>query len=123
MEGLICFAVGRDSLVQFDRFFKRVQVRRVNEHRKIAQIQISDVFLQLSSGEKMQSEMKVAPRWEAEGVEEGEGLDQWHICLYIYIYIVIRLEHHGNRLYGFMGLESKKLDGDWSGWVTGLDTP
>ena len=60
MEGLICFAVGRDSLVQFDRFFKRVQVRRVNEHRKIAQIQISDVFLQLSSGEKMQSEMKVA---------------------------------------------------------------
>ena len=34
----------------------------------------------------MQSEMEVAPRWEAEGVEEGEGLEQWHICLYIYIY-------------------------------------
>ena len=34
------------------------------------------------------------------------------------IYIVIWLEHDGNRLYGFMGLLSKKSDGwmgDWSG--------
>ena len=52
MEGLICFALGRDSLVHYDRFFKRVPVRRANEHKRIAQIQISAVFLQLFSGEE-----------------------------------------------------------------------
>ena len=34
------------------------------------------------------------------------------------LYIVMWLEHHGNRLYGFMGLWSKKWE-----WVTGVDTP
>ena len=37
------------------------------------------------------------------------------------IYIVMRLERHGNRLYGFMGLLSKKWDWiEWSG-VDGMD--
>ena len=36
----------------------------------------------------------------------------------IYIYIVIWLEHHWNKLYGFMGLWSKML-GEWTGmeWI------
>ena len=34
------------------------------------------------------------------------------------------IEHHGNRLYGFMGLQSKMLEwvsgvGEWSGWMDG----
>ena len=34
----------------------------------------------------------------------------------IYIYIVIWLEHHGNRLYGFMRLRSKMSEWmEWSG--------
>ena len=32
----------------------------------------------------------------------------------LYIYIVIWFEHHGNRLYGFMGLRSKMLE-----WMDG----
>ena len=37
---------------------------------------------------------------------------------YAFIYIAILLEHHGYRLYGFMGLRSKKLDwmGEWMEW-------
>ena len=38
------------------------------------------------------------------------------------MYIVIWLGHHGNRLYGYMGLRSKMSD--WmDGWVSGVDTP
>ena len=39
------------------------------------------------------------------------------------MYIVRWLGHHGNRLYGFMGLQSKMWDwmGEWSGWI--VDTP
>ena len=33
------------------------------------------------------------------------------------IYIVIWLEHHGNRLYGVLALLSKKVGVDWSGWI------
>ena len=40
------------------------------------------------------------------------------LYIYVYIYIVRWLGHHGNRLYGFMGLRSKKWD--WTGW---MDTP
>ena len=35
------------------------------------------------------------------------------------IYIVIWLKHHGNRLYGVIGLLSKKSD-EWMDW---MDTP
>ena len=36
----------------------------------------------------------------------------------LYVYIVIWLEHHWNKLYGFMGLRSKML-GEWTGmeWI------
>ena len=38
------------------------------------------------------------------------GLEQWQVGLNIYL--AIWLEHHGNRLYGFVGLRSKSwMDG------------
>ena len=46
----------------------------------------------------------------AEGAEEDEGAANL-------LYRVRWLGHHGNRLYGFMGLRSKMSD--WTGWVTG----
>ena len=41
-----------------------------------------------------------------------------HIYIYIYIYIARWLEHHGNRIYDFMGLRSKMSGDGWMG-----DTP
>ena len=50
----------------------------------------------------------------------AEGADRPDVAA-LYIYIVMRLERHGNRLYGFMGLLSKKWDWiEWSG-VDGMD--
>ena len=40
---------------------------------------------------------------------------------YAFIYIAIWLEHNGYRLYGFMGLRSKKWD--WMDGWSGVDTP
>ena len=51
-----------------------------------------------------------------EGTEEDEGA---------FIHVVRWLGHHGNRLYGFMGLRSKMLEWtglEWSG-VEWMDTP
>ena len=42
-----------------------------------------------------------------EGTEEDEGA---------FIHVVRWLGHHGNRLYGFMGLQSKMWD-----WVSGVE--
>ena len=58
---------------------------------------------------KITSGMEVAPRLGAEGAWTVAGMP-------IYIFTVISLEHQGNRLYGFMGLYSKKLDGCVIGW-------
>ena len=44
----------------------------------------------------------------AEGAKGDMGVEQWQVCLYIYI--AIWLEHLGDRLYGFMGLRSKMSD-------------
>ena len=53
------------------------------------------------------------------GAMGADGTDV--TAIHIYIYIVMRLERHGNRLYGFMGLLSKKWDWiEWSG-VDGMD--
>ena len=50
----------------------------------------------------------------AEGAEEAEGAEKTDVSA-IYIYIVIWLEHYGNRLYDdLLGLLSKM-----SMWVTG----
>ena len=49
----------------------------------------------------------------AEVAEVAEGGDRTDVvAIYIYIYIVRWLGHHGNRLYDFMGLQSKMSE--WS---------
>ena len=42
-------------------------------------------------------------------MEGAEGVEGTCTVAVMPIYIAIWLEHHGNRLYGFMGLRSKKL--------------
>ena len=48
---------------------------------------------------------------EGDKADGDDGADRTDVTA---IYIVICLEHHGNRLYGVMGLLGKKSDG-WSG--------
>ena len=53
------------------------------------------------------------------GVKGGSGYAEEADMWLLDIYIVIWLEHHGNRLYGFMGLRSKMSD-----WMDEVgDTP
>ena len=52
---------------------------------------------------------------EAEGADGADGADRTDVAS-IYIYIVIWLGHHGNRLYGSMGLWGKMLGG-WMEWM------
>ena len=47
------------------------------------------------------------------GLRKLRGLTR--LMWLLYTYVVIYLEYHGNRLYGAMGVLSKKSDG----WVTG----
>ena len=52
-----------------------------------------------------------------EGVEGVQGVEGFDVAA---MYIVIWFGHHGNRLYGYMGLRSKMSD--WmDGWVSGVD--
>ena len=47
----------------------------------------------------------------AEGVGVAEGGHRTDVAaIYIYIFIVIWLEHHGNKQYGVLGLLSKKSE-------------
>ena len=46
-----------------------------------------------------------------EGAEGGDGTD----VATIYIYIVMLLEHHGTRLWGFLSKKSEWMD--WIEWI------